>query len=126
MSSKASESESTGARCARCGRPINQTPSTWTPTAPGELCSWCLTGHGPAWQEAPEPTFAEAPAIAATHQEETLPAAPRPAVALTLAEGVTLVLENIGLDQLDPSHLAKLAAAGKPLLAELRRLNLVA
>lgn len=21
----------------------------WTPTAGGELCSYCLTGHGPTW-----------------------------------------------------------------------------
>jgi hypothetical protein len=36
-------------RCARCGRLINQSSSTWTPTAPGELCSWCFTNHGPEW-----------------------------------------------------------------------------
>jgi len=22
---------------------------------PGELCSYCLTGHGPAWQDFPDP-----------------------------------------------------------------------
>jgi hypothetical protein len=35
--------------CARCGRPINVTGGAWTPTAPGELCEWCLTGHDPDW-----------------------------------------------------------------------------
>ena len=44
-------------RCARCGRPINQSASMSTPTVPGELCSWCLTGHGPNWVEYPEPDW---------------------------------------------------------------------
>jgi hypothetical protein len=36
-------------RCARCGRPINVVSAMWTPTTEGELCSYCVTGHGPTW-----------------------------------------------------------------------------
>lgn len=77
------------------------------------------------WREAPAPSQSDALALAANQEDEELPAALRPALALTLAEGVTLVLENIALDQLEPAHLAKLAAASEPLVAELRRLKLI-
>ena len=35
--------------CPRCGRTINTGSVFWTPTAKGELCEWCLTGHEPDW-----------------------------------------------------------------------------
>ena len=44
-----------GPRCARCGRVL---PFFGSDLAmPGELCSWCATGHGPSWQEYPEPDW---------------------------------------------------------------------
>jgi hypothetical protein len=49
--------ESETGHCARCGQPINRTAGAWTPTAEGELCSNCHTGHGPGWQEFPEPDW---------------------------------------------------------------------
>lgn len=32
-------------RCPRCGRVLAAPGPAW----PGELCSWCSTGHGPMW-----------------------------------------------------------------------------
>ena len=38
-------------RCARCGRPITTSMVVWSPTWPGELCSWCASDHAPDYME---------------------------------------------------------------------------
>lgn len=41
--------------CPRCGRPLPSATAGGAigqvPRAPQELCSWCLTGHGPTWTD---------------------------------------------------------------------------
>ena len=37
-------------RCPKCGRPLSTSTGAYAgPTWPGEVCSWCATGHGPGW-----------------------------------------------------------------------------
>ena len=37
-------------RCPKCGRPLDTTTGAYAgPNWPGEVCSWCATGHGPGW-----------------------------------------------------------------------------
>lgn len=44
-----------GPRCPRCGRPMVGNVGSGAlggiPLNPEALCSYCLTGHGPAWQD---------------------------------------------------------------------------
>ena len=50
---------------------------------------------------------------------------PHPAVALSIAEGVTLLMENVSPELFDENRLAELAPVVRFLAAELRRLHLI-
>jgi hypothetical protein len=58
---RGSQKPDEAARCPRCGRSlIDNTPSGgegYVPLPKEALCSYCLTGHGPAWIELPEPDW---------------------------------------------------------------------
>lgn len=75
----------------------------------------------PTWQGQAEPI-----APSSTEPSPSRRALPEQVVALRLAEGVTLVLEGLGCERFEPSVLAEIKPAAEALVAQLRRLGLVA